>query len=155
MTVKPIPDGYTSVTPYLTVDDGKRAIEFYVRAFGAERQGKMATPDGKVAHAELRIGDAVVMLSDDLPHFQGAAPKALGGTTVSIFLYVEDVDALVRQAADAGATVLMEPEDQFWGDRMGVLSDPFGHVWLVATHMEEASPADFEARSQALVAGAS
>jgi PhnB protein len=148
MTVKAIPDGYTSITPYLTVDDGKRAIEFYTRAFGATERGAMAAPDGRIAHAELQIGDAVVMLSDEFPQSACGTPKELGGTTVAIFLYVEDVDALVRAAADAGGSVTMEPADQFWGDRLGQVTDPFGHVWQIATHVEDVAPEEMEARSR-------
>ena len=148
MTVKAIPDGYTSITPYLTVDDGKRAIEFYTRAFGATERGAMAAPDGRIAHAELQIGDAVVMLSDEFPQSACGTPKELGGTTVAIFLYVEDVDLLVRAAADAGGSVTMEPADQFWGDRLGQVTDPFGHVWQIATHVEDVAPEEMEARSR-------
>ena len=148
MTVKAIPEGYTSITPYLTVDDGKRAIEFYTRAFGATERGVMAAPDGRIAHAELQIGDAVVVLSDKFPQFACDAPKELGGTTVAIFLYVEDVDAVVRAAADAGGSVTMEPADQFWGDRLGQVTDPFGHVWQIATHIEDLTPEEIETRGR-------
>ena len=152
MTVKAIPDGYTSITPYLTVDDGKRAIEFYTRAFGATERGAMAAPDGRIAHAELQIGDAVVMLSDEFPQSACGTPKELGGTTVAIFLYVEDVDLLVRAAADAGGSVTMEPADQFWGDRLGQVTDPFGHVWLIATRVEDLKPEEIQARSREVFA---
>ena len=153
MTVKPIPEGYTSVTPYLTVDDAKGAIEFYKRAFGATERGIMAVPDGRIAHAELEIGDAVVMLCDKLPEFFGKTPKELGGTTVSIFLFVDDVDAVFQRAEDAGATVLMEPDDQIWGDRLGQVEDPFGHLWLIATRVEDVKSAELEARTRAAFAG--
>jgi PhnB protein len=152
MAVKPIPDEYTSITPYLTVDDGKRAIEFYERAFGATERGRMAAPDGRIAHAELQIGDAVVMLSDSFPQFEARTPKDLGGTTVGIFLFVEDVDSVVQGAAGAGATITMEPEDQFWGDRLGRITDPFGHVWLIATRVEDLTPEEIEARSREVFA---
>ena len=148
MTVKPIPEGYTSITPYLTVDDGGAAIEFYKRAFGATERGTMPAPDGKIAHAELQLGDAVIMLSDQLPQFQGRAPKELGGTSVGIFLYVEDVDSVVQDAVDAGATITMEPQDQFWGDRFGSVTDPFGHLWLIATRVEDVAPEELEKRSR-------
>jgi PhnB protein len=148
MAAKPIPEGYTSITPYLTVDDGKGAIEFYKRAFGATERGMMAAPDGRIAHAELQIGDAVLMLSDKFPQFACDAPKELGGTTVAIFLFVEDVDAVVRAAADAGAEITMEPEDQFWGDRLGQVVDPFGHVWQIATRVEDLAPEEIVARSR-------
>jgi PhnB protein len=155
MAPKPIPEGYTSVTPYLTVDDGKAAIEFYKRAFGATERGTMAGPDGKVAHAELQIGDSVVMLSDRFPQSSCRTPKELDGTTVAIFLFVEDVDAVVHSAADAGATIDMEPENQFWGDRLGQVTDPFGHVWQIATRVEELSSEEIEARGREIFAGMS
>jgi PhnB protein len=153
MTTNAIPEGYTSITPYLTLDDGKAAIEFYKRAFGATEHGMMTAPDGKVAHASLKIGNAFIMLSDKFPQFVGQPPKEVGATTVSIFLFVDDVDAVVRGAAEAGATVLMEPEDQFWGDRMGQVQDPFGHVWQIATHVEDLTPEEIEARSRKVLAG--
>jgi PhnB protein len=155
MAVKPIPEGYTSVTPYLTVDDGKAAIEFYKRAFGATERGVMNAPDGRIAHAELQIGDSVVMLSDKFPQSACGTPKELGGTTVAIFLYVEDVDAVVKTAANAGATIGMEPEDQFWGDRLGQVTDPFGHVWQIATHVAELTPEEIEARGREVYASTS
>jgi PhnB protein len=152
MTVKPIPEGYTSITPYLTVDDGEKAIEFYKRAFGAVERGRMAAPDGKIAHAELQIGNAIIMLSDKFPQFVSESPKELGGTTVAIFLFVEDVDAVVQGAVEAGATITMQPEDQFWGDRMGHVADPFGHLWLIATRVEDLAPEEIAARSQEVFA---
>jgi PhnB protein len=154
MPAKPIPDGYTSITPYLTVDDGQAAIEFYKHAFGAIERGRMATPDGKIAHAELQIGDAVLMLCDNLPQFTHKAPSEVGGTTVAMFHYVEDVDAVVRTAADAGATITSEPEDQFWGDRFGLVTDPYGHLWLIATRIEDLTPEETAARARELFAGA-
>jgi PhnB protein len=150
MTVKPIPDGYTSVAPYLFVDDAKAAIDFYKRAFGATEHGMIQTPDGRVAHAEVKIGDTVVRLCDNLPIFEAKAPSELGGTTVEVFLFVEDVDAAVRRAEAAGATVKAEPTNQFWGDRLGRLTDPFGHHWLVASRVEDLTPAEIEERAQAL-----
>lgn len=155
MAAKPIPEGYTSITPYLTVDDGKGAIEFYKRAFGATERGVMAAPDGKIAHAELQIGDAVVMLCDKLPQFVADTPRELGGSTVTIFHYVEDVDAVVRTAVDAGATITREPEDQFWGDRFGLVTDPFGHLWLIATRVEELTPEEIDVRSREILASMS
>jgi PhnB protein len=148
MAVKPIPEGYTSITPYLTVDDGKAAIEFYKRAFGANERGVMAAPDGRVAHAELQIGDAIIMLSDKFPQSACQTPKELGGTTVAIFLFVEDVDSVVQDAADAGAKITMQPEDQFWGDRLGQVTDPFGNVWQIATRIEDLTPEEIEARGR-------
>jgi PhnB protein len=148
MAVKPIPEGYTSITPYLTVDDGKAAIEFYKRAFGATERGVMAAPDGRIGHAELQIGDAIIMLSDKFPQSACQTPKELGGTTVAIFLFVEDVDSVVQDAADAGATITMQPEDQFWGDRLGQVTDPFGNVWQIATRIADLTPEEIEARGR-------
>jgi PhnB protein len=149
MAVKPIPDGYTSVAPYLFVEDSRAAIDFYKRAYGASEHGLILTPDGRVAHAEVKIGDTVVRLCDNLPIFEPQAPSVLGGTTVEIFLFVEDVDATVRRAADAGATVKAEPTNQFWGDRLARLIDPFGHHWEIASRVEDLTPAEIEARAQA------
>jgi PhnB protein len=154
MAVKPIPDGYTSVAPYLFVEDAKAAIEFYARAFGASEHGMIETPDGRVAHAEMEIGDTVVRLCDNLPIFDAKSPTELGGTTVEIFLFVEDVDGAVRRAEASGATVKAEPTNQFWGDRLARLMDPFGHQWLVASRVEELTPAEIEARGKARFAGA-
>jgi PhnB protein len=152
MAVQPIPEGYTSVTPYLTVDDAKGAIEFYTRAFGATERGVMAAPDGKIAHAELQIGDGIIMLSDKFPQSACQTPKELGGTTVAIFLFVEDVDSVIQDAADAGATITMQPENQFWGDRLGQVTDPFGNVWQIATRVEDLSPDEIEARGREFMA---
>lgn len=149
MAAKPVPEGYHTISPYLSVDGAADAIEFYKRAFGAEERGRMQSPDGKIAHAELRIGDSVLMLSDPFPQFVTKAPTELGGTTGSIFLYVEDVDAVVQQAVDAGATLEVEVVDQFWGDRFGAVSDPFGHVWSIATHVEDVPAEEMEKRAQA------
>jgi PhnB protein len=148
MSVKPIPDGYDNVIPYLTVDDGKGAIEFYKRAFGATERGSMASPDGRIAHAELEIGGGLVMLSDRFPQSTARTPKELGGTTVALFLYAEDVDAMVKKAAEAGAEITMEPEDQFWGDRLGQVTDPYGNVWQIATHVEDLTREEIEARGR-------
>jgi PhnB protein len=152
MAGKPIPEGYTSVTPYLTVDDGKGAIEFYKRAFGATERGIMESPDGKVAHAELQIGTGVFMLSDKFPQSACQTPKELGGTTVAIFLFVEDVDSVVQDAADAGATIMMQPENQFWGDRLGQVTDPYGNVWQIATRVEDLTPEEIQARGREFMA---
>jgi PhnB protein len=154
MAVKPIPDAYTSIAPYLIIDGARQAIEFYKRAFGATEHGMISLPDGKVAHAEVKIGDTVIRLCDNLPIFEGKAPSELGGTTVEIFLFVEDVDATVRKAADAGAAINRPPTDQYWGDRTSVLTDPFGHVWLVATHVEDVTPEEIDQRGRALFATA-
>jgi PhnB protein len=152
MAVKPIPEGYTSITPYLAVDDAAQAIAYYEKAFGARERGRMEAPDGKIAHAELEIGDSLVMLSDALPDFSTRSPKELGGSSASILLYVEDVDAVVKQAVDAGATVAMEVADQFWGDRFGTVIDPFHHVWSIATHVEDVPPEEMAERAKTAMA---
>ena len=148
MSVRPIPEGYHTVTPFLAVDDASAAIAFYERAFGARERMRMPMPDGKIAHAELEIGDSVVMLSDPFPQATVRPPKELGGTSLGVFLYVEDLDAFVQRATDAGATVTMPPEDMFWGDRFGQISDPFGHVWQVATHVEDVPPQEMAERAK-------
>jgi PhnB protein len=153
MAVQPIPEGYHSVTPYLAVDDAAQAIEYYKKAFGAKERGRMEAPGGKIGHAELEIGDAVVMLSDPLPQFATRSPKELGGTTASLFMYVEDVDATVKRAVDAGATLTVEVEDQFWGDRFGMVTDPYGHQWSIATHVEDVPPEEMAERAKAAMAG--
>jgi PhnB protein len=155
MAVKPIPEGYRTVTPYLAVDDAAEAIEFYKKAFGAKERGRMDAPDGKIGHAELEIGDSLVMLSDPFPQSSTRPPKELGGTSASIFLYVDDVDAFVEQAVEAGATVTMEVADQFWGDRFGSISDPFGHSWSIATHVEDLTPEEIAERGKAAMAAMS
>jgi PhnB protein len=152
MGVKPIPEGYNSVNAYLAVDDAEKAIEFYSRAFGAKERGRMPGPEGKIAHAELEIGDSVVMLSDPMPQQSVKSPKELGGTSASLMLYVEDVDEFVQQAVDAGATITMPVEDQFWGDRFGKVTDPFGHDWSIATHVEDVSPEEMAKRGQEALA---
>ncbi|HZS34984.1 MAG TPA: VOC family protein [Methylomirabilota bacterium] len=151
--VKPIPDGYRTVTPYITVHGAAQAIDFYKRAFGAQEVERMTGPDGKsVMHAEIRIGDSVVMLSDESPQSGTRSPQALGGATGSIFLYVPDVDAAFKRAVDAGAKPLMPPADMFWGDRFGKLVDPFGHHWGMATHKEDLSPEEIRKRGTAFMA---
>jgi PhnB protein len=152
MATKPIPEGYHTLTPYLAVDDATEAIEFYKKAFGAKERVLMAAPGDTIGHAELEIGDALVMLSDPSPQSSTRSPKELGGTSVSVFMYVEDVDAFVKKAVDAGANVVMEVADQFWGDRFGTISDPFGHVWSVATHIEDVPPEEMEERAKAAMA---
>jgi PhnB protein len=155
MAAKPVPDGYHTVSPYLAVEDAARAIDYYVKAFGAKEVVRMDAPGGKIGHAELEIGDSHVMLSDPFPQASTRPPKELGGTSASVFLYVEDVDAVVKQAVDAGATVTMEVADQFWGDRFGAITDPFGHVWSIATHVEDVAPEDMAKRAKAAMAGMS
>src|SRR6266540_4044696 len=131
MPAKPIPEGYHTVSPALIIDGAAEAIEFYKRAFGATERSRMPMPDGKIAHAEIEIGDSIVMLSDPFPQSQVKAPKQIGGTTVSLFLYVEDVDSVVQDAVDAGGTITMQPDDMFWGDRFGTVEDPYGHHWSI------------------------
>ena len=147
--VKTIPSGFHTVTPYLTVNDAARAIDFYKRAFGAQETMRMQGPPGKIGHAELKIGDSIVLLADELPGSGSRSPQALGGSTVGIFLYVNDVDSAFKQAVNAGARVEAEPADMFWGDRYGKLTDPFGHSWSLATHKEDVAPAEMQKRSQA------
>lgn len=147
------PPGYTTVTPYLTVDDGSAAIEFYTKAFGAKERFRLPMPDGGVGHAELTIGDSIIMLSSEFPQMGAVSPKTLGGTTGSLLLYVEDVDARMAQAIGAGATEIKPAEDQFWGDRMGSVMDPFGHRWSLATPVEQVSPEELQKRMAAFSAG--
>ena len=155
MAVKPIPDGYHTATPYLTLDDAAAAIAYYEKAFGAKERVRMDTPDGKVGHAELEIGDSLVMLSDEFPQGSTRSPKELGGTSAGVFMYVEDVDAVVKRAVDAGATVTMEVADQFWGDRFGSIRDPFGHSWSIATHVEDVTPEQVAERAREAMAAMS
>jgi PhnB protein len=155
MPVQPIPEGYHTVTPFLSVEDASEAIEFYTRAFGARERSRMPGPDGKIAHAELEIGDSVIMLADPFPGSAFRSPSALGGTSMGLFLYVEDVDAFVQRAVDAGATVTMPVQDQFWGDRFGGVADPFGHQWQVATHTEDVPPEEMAERAKQAMASMS
>ena len=154
MAVKAIPDGYYSLTPYLVVDDAARAIEFYKKAFGAVEMVRMPGPGGKIMHAEVKIGNSMLMLADENPEQGHLSPSSRGGSTSSVMLYTGDVDATFKQAVAAGATANMPPVDMFWGDRMGNLTDPFGHTWAIATHKEDVSPAEMERRMQAQGAGA-
>jgi PhnB protein len=144
--VKPIPDGYHTVTPYLIVDGAAAAIDFYKRAFGATELFRLADPSGKIGHAEIKIGDSPIMLADEHPDMDIRGPLALGGSPVGILLYVENVDALTNQAIAAGAKVVRPLADQFYGDRSATLSDPFGHKWTIATHKEDVSPEDVQRR---------
>ena len=152
--VRAIPEGFNTVSPYLMVRGAAEAIDFYQRAFGAKERYRMATPDGAVMHAELQLGDSVIMLADEHPQATAKPPQSLGGTSVNIFLYVENVDELYEQAVKAGATAVAEPEDQFWGDRYGKLADPFGHEWSIGTHIEDVSPEEMTKRFEAMFAGA-
>ena len=148
MPVKPIPDGYHSITPYLIVQGGERAIAFYRSALGAREVMRMAEA-GKVRHAELEIGDSRVMLADEHPELNALSPKTIGGTPVSLHLYVEDVDAVVARAVEAGAKILRPVADQFYGDRTGGIEDPFGHRWFIATHKEDLSMEEIKKRAAA------
>lgn len=146
---RPIPEGYHSVTPYLIVKGAAEAIDFYKRAFGAEEIARMLDPDGgRVVHAEIRIGDSVVMLADEFPEMNYLGPLSRGGPTSSLFLYVEDVDTAFARALAAGATLNRPVTDMFWGDRYGQLTDPFGHHWGLATHKEDVSPEEMQRRSE-------
>jgi PhnB protein len=155
MTVQAIPEGYDNVIPYLAVDDAARAIDFYKQAFGAKERMRMAMPDGKIGHAEIEIGGSVVMLADAMPDFPTKSPAELGGTTVSAFFFVDDVDATVKQAVSVGATISMEVADQFWGDRYGTIVDPFGHLWQIATHVEDLAPEQIAERAKEAMASSS
>ena len=138
--VKPIPEGMHSITPHLTCAGAAEAIEFYKKAFNAVEGGRMPGPDGKLMHAQMMIGDSHIMLVDEFPEWGGKGPKMLGGTPVAIHMYVNDADAIFKQAVAAGATVKMAMADMFWGDRYGVVIDPFGHMWSIATHIKDMTP---------------
>lgn len=150
--IKSIPDGYHTVTPYLIVTNTDKAIEFYKEAFGATESMRLTSPDGKVMHAEIKIGDSPVMLCDECPDWNALSPQTIGGTAVSIMLYLEEVDTVIDRAVAAGATLTMPVADQFWGDRMGTISDPFGHKWTIATHIEDVSAEEITVRSRKLFA---
>ncbi|MEI9985144.1 MAG: VOC family protein [Aliidongia sp.] len=149
MTVKPIPDGYHAITPYLIIDGAARAIEFYKAAFGATELFRFPGPDGKIGHAELRIGDSVIMLADEVPERGILGPGRIGGSPVSLMLYVEGVDAVVDRAASHGAVIKRPVADQFYGDRTGTVEDPFGHQWHIATHTEDLSFEEVQRRAAA------
>ena len=143
--VKPIPEGYHSVTPYLIVDDAAEAIDFYKQAFGAEEKFRLPMGD-RIGHAEIKIGDSFIMLADEFPDMGHLGPKARGGTTVSLMVYVPNVDSAFKRALDAGAKQERPVENQFWGDKLGTLTDPFGHKWSLATHVEEVPEAELGKR---------
>lgn len=149
---KKIPTGYTAVTPYLTVKSAAKAIDFYRQAFNAEEAMRFNLPDGRIAHAEVRIGGAVVMLHDEAPEWKALSPTTIGDSASSIMLYVNDVDAVVKRAVEAGATLVMEVSDQFYGDRAGAVKDPFGHKWHVATHIEDVAPDEMRRRADKMFA---
>jgi len=146
---KPIPDGYRTATPYLIAKGAAEAIEFYKRAFGATEMLRMADPQGRIAHSEIKIGDSVIMLADENPAMGYRGPRSIGGSSVSILLYLEDVDGVFERAVKAGAKAQRPVVNQFYGDRSGTLEDPFGHVWIVATHVEDVAPEEMKRRAQA------
>ncbi|MGH8498414.1 MAG: VOC family protein [Methylococcales bacterium] len=150
MTVKPIPDGYHSVTPYLSIQGAAEAIEFYKQAFGATELFRLAAPSGEIGHAEIKIGDSSIMLADPCEEGAFRNPQSLGGSSVGLHVYVNDVDALFSQAVAAGAKTVKPVQDQFYGDRTGTLEDPFGHVWFLATHKEDLTPEEINQRAEAL-----
>jgi uncharacterized glyoxalase superfamily protein PhnB len=149
-TVKPVPDGFHSVTPHLVVRDAAKAIDFYTKAFGAKERFRMPGPGGVVMHAELSLGDSIIMLGEECPEMGATSPQAIGGSPVSLMLYVKDVDASFARADEAGCTAQMPPTDMFWGDRYGKLSDPFGHQWALATHKEDVAPDEMARRMAAM-----
>lgn len=148
MAVKAVPEGTHTITPHLVVDGAEQALEFYKKAFGAQVAGVHKTPDGKVMHAEFKIGDSKLMLNDEFPGMGSASPKSLGGSPVVLNLYMEDIDKVFNQAVSAGATVTMPLANQFWGDRYGQLKDPFGHTWALGQHVEDVSPEEMERRAR-------
>ena len=149
MSVKPTPEGYHSVTPYLIVRGGAAAIEYYTKAFGAKELFRFPAPDGKIGHAEIKIGDSPIMLADEYPDMGYNGPQSVGGSPVSLMIYVDDVDAIFNRAIEDGGTLKEAVQDKFYGDRMGTLIDPFGHIWHVATHKEDVSPEEMERRAKA------
>ena len=146
--VNPIPKGYSRVTPYLAVKGADKAIEFYKKILGAEERMRMAGPDGRIMHAELQIGDAVIMLSEEMPKFGFSSPLSFGGSPVTLYVYVKSVDDVFKAAVAAGSKVIMEVADQFYGDRSGSFTDPFGHRWSIATHIEDVPLEEMKRRGQ-------
>ena len=153
MSVKHIPEGYHSVTPYLIVRGGAAAIEFYNKAFGAVELFRFPTPDGKIGHAEIKIGDSPIMLADEYPPMGYNSPQTVGGSPVSLMIYVEDVDTVFNRAVEVGATVKEAVADKFYGDRNGTVVDPFGHIWHIATHKEDLSMEEMEQRAKSAHGG--
>ena len=147
--VRPIPEGYSSVTPYLYIKGASSAVEFYKKVFGAAEILRMPGPNGQIMHAELKIGDSMIMLSDEHPEMGALSPQSVGGTATGLHVYVKNVDAVVKRAVDAGAKLVRPVKDQFYGDRSGTLIDPFGHMWYVATHVEDVSPEELTKRAAA------
>src|SRR5215208_5491785 len=152
--VNPIPEGYPQVTPYLCVDGAQAAIDFYTSVLGAKERMRMPGPDGKLGHAELELGNSVIMLADEVPDMGAVSPKTVGGSPVTLHVYVEDVDRVFEQAVQAGAKATRDVEDQFYGDRSGQFEDPYGHKWNVASHVEDVPPDEMEKRAaEAMSAG--
>jgi PhnB protein len=147
--VKAVPEGFHTVTPYLIIKGAAAAIEYYKKALGAKERMCMTQPDGRVGHAEVQIGDSVVMLADEFPEMNVRSPKSIGGSPVTIHLYVDDVDAVAKKAVAAGAKELTPVKDQFYGDRAGKFEDPFGHIWYISTHKEDLSPEEIQKRAKA------
>ena len=152
-SVKPIPDGYHSITPYLSVKGAADAIEYYKKAFGAEELFRMAAPDGKIGHAEMKIGDSPFMLADEFPEMGFVSPNTLGGSPVGMMIYVPDVDTVYKESLAAGGQEVKPLQDQFYGDRSGTLKDPFGHVWTIATHKEDVPEEELKKRAAAAHGG--
>lgn len=150
MAVKPVPQGYHTATPYLVVKGASRAIEFYKTAFGATELMRFADPSGRIAHAEIKIGDSPIMLGDEHPEMGARSPESFGGSPVSIMLYVEDVDVVSKKALAAGAKEIRPVKDQFYGDRSGTVTDPFGHTWTISTHKEDVAPEEMQRRMKAM-----
>ena len=148
----PIPEGYRTLTPYLTFDNAAEAMDYYKDVFGAKERMRMEAPGGKIGHAELEIGDSLLMISDAFPNSTQRPPSELGGTGAGVFMYVDNVDAIVEKAVAKGANVTMEVADQFWGDRFGSITDPYGHSWSIATHVEDVPPEEIAERAKAAMA---
>jgi PhnB protein len=153
MNVKPIPDSYPRVSPHLSVAGAARAIDFYKSVFDASERMRMAMPDGTIAHAEIDIGGSIIMIGDELPGGRDPSPQTLGGSPVALFVYVRDVDDVFAKAVAAGAQVVQAPEDHFYGDRVAMFDDPFGHRWNIATHIEDVSPEQMEQRAAEAMSG--
>jgi PhnB protein len=149
-SIRPIPEGFHVITPYLTVRDAKAAVAFYQKAFGAKEVGRITMPSGDIGHAELQVGDSMLMLAEEVPSWGNQSPTALGGSPVGLALYVPDVDVVFQKAVEAGATVIEAVKDQFYGDRAGTLSDPFGHKWHIQTHIEDVSFPEMQRRCDAM-----
>jgi len=152
MAVKPVPEGYHTATPYLYVRGGVKALDFYKKAFGATELMRMEGPGGSIGHAEIKIGDSPIMLADESPEMGARSPESYGGSAVGLMLYVPDVDETVKRAVGAGAKLDRTVEDKFYGDRMGSIIDPFGHIWYIATHVEDVSPDEMKRRAEAMMA---